>query len=174
MSIFIYFIVFLIFVQTSLELAVTCEVSPRIVKMLLDHGALPTCEDTTHDSALILASKKSLPILTELIAFVTPRNSLDKYDSLGFTALHHCARNGDEAGVKALLRASANIDLRDRRSGRTAFFHAVENEHMEIAQMLLDNGAQPNITNYSGQSVTNLVDESKYHSFAETLSRLVN
>jgi len=55
-------------------------------------------------------------------------------------------------GIKALLSAGATIDLQDMKSGRTALFHAMDNCHTLVAQVLLQAGAAANIPNFAGQT----------------------
>ncbi|XP_033221669.1 uncharacterized protein LOC117175928 [Belonocnema kinseyi] len=55
--------------KTSLELALKTDAGPDIVNALLEAGANPTSEETGHDSALIIASKNSSPLLPELLRY---------------------------------------------------------------------------------------------------------
>ena len=142
--------------------------------MLLEADAQPTSTEASHDSAVLIASKKSLPILPTLISYVTTRKSLDSFDTSGFTALHHCAQNGNQLGIETLIEASADVNLRDRRSGRTALFHALENDYMKIVQELMGAGAQSNVPNYSGQTVFHLLDDHKHFDLVESLNRANN
>ncbi|XP_043289518.1 uncharacterized protein [Venturia canescens] len=158
--------------ETSLELAIRHDASPKIVKLLLDAGAEPTAEESGHDTALLIACKKSNASLVELVGRVKSCESLNSYDSEGFAALHYCAQNGNEEGVKALIRASADINLPDRRSGRTALFHAIENDYTDLGQILLENGAEANKPNYGGQTIFHIIEENKHYNLLEVLNRL--
>lgn len=66
--------------------------------------------------------------------------------------MHHCSIRGNLEGVKALLAANVSVDQQDMRSGRTAFFHAMDNSHTAVAQALLQAGAIASITNFAGQT----------------------
>lgn len=63
-------------------------------------------------------------------------------------------------GVNTLLSAGATIDLKDMKSGRTALFHAIDNNHMSVMQVLLKAGAS-NIANYAGQMPLSVMTDPK-------------
>lgn len=65
------------------------------------------------------------------------------------------------------------MNLRDNRSGRTPFFHALENNHTLIAHKLLEKGAIADLSNFSGQSILSIVDESKSLSLKAALKEIV-
>lgn len=79
----------------------------------------------------------------------------------GFGAIHYCVLHGNIEGVTELIKRGADINLRDRRSGRTALFHAIELNNMELAQLLLDNDAEASIPSFSGATIMSIVDEGK-------------
>jgi hypothetical protein len=60
------------------------------------------------------------------------------------TPLHAAAATGDVAEVRALLAVGVAVDAVDRQ-GRTALLLAVEGDRVEIARLLLDAGASPNV-----------------------------
>ncbi|XP_017884299.1 B-cell lymphoma 3 protein homolog [Ceratina calcarata] len=146
---------------TSLELAVKYCSSESIVKLLLDAGAKPITSELLHESAVILASKSSSPLLPLLLDYVTESELLNQMDSTGFAPLHYCAMHGNMNGLTSLISKGVDVNVRDHRSGRTPFFHAVENNHMKIAQKLIQSGGIADIPNFSGQSVMSLVCEAK-------------
>ncbi|XP_070157285.1 uncharacterized protein [Polyergus mexicanus] len=144
---------------TSLELAIKYDARSEIVKLLLKAGAQPVIPKYIHESALIIASKRSSPLLSMLIDQVSELKLLDQIDSEGFAALHYCSMRDNLQGVKALLSAGATIDVKDMRSGRTPLFHALDNGHTMLAQTLLKAGAIANVTNYAGQTPLPIVSE---------------
>lgn len=87
--------------------------------------------------------------------------------------LHYCALNGYIDGINALIKGGAEVNLKDNRSGRTPFFHALENNHVSVAQKLLEYGAIADLPNFSGQSVLTLVDETKSFLFRTTHKQIV-
>lgn len=158
--------------RTSLELAIMNEASKDIVKLLLEAGAKPISSELVHDSAVLLACKQSSPFLSYLLSYVTEPELLNREDSTGMAPLHYCALKGNLDGINALVEMGAEINLKDHRSGRTPFFHALENSHMLVAQKLLECGAMADIVNFSGQSVLCLVDETKSLSFKALVKQI--
>lgn len=86
--------------------------------------------------------------------------------------LHYCAINGYLDGVNALINVGADVNLQDNRSGRTPFFHALENKQVPVAKKLLQYHAIPELPNYSGQSVLQLIDEAKSFSLKGVLQEV--
>ncbi|XP_011633951.1 uncharacterized protein LOC105425089 [Pogonomyrmex barbatus] len=144
---------------TSLELAISYDVCSEIVNLLLEAGAQPVILKSIHESALIIASKHSSPYLLTLISRITDSKLLDQIDLEGLAAIHYCSMRGNLQGVKALLSAGATIDLKDMKSGRTALFHAIDNGHMSLMQVLLKAGAVTNLTNYAGQTPLSIMSD---------------
>lgn len=75
---------------------------------------------------------------------------LDAQDEWGMTALHLAVMIKWTEGVRALLEAGANTEVRYRRTGHTALFSAVQEKNEALAQTLLDGGADPDAQNYWG------------------------
>ncbi|KAJ5642284.1 hypothetical protein N7490_006284 [Penicillium lividum] len=66
-----------------------------------------------------------------------------KYD--GGSALVWYARHGNEDGVRKMLAAGANVNLREPSLEQsTALLESVRNNHIHVVEVLLKNGALPN------------------------------
>ncbi|OGE46567.1 hypothetical protein PENARI_c187G02191 [Penicillium arizonense] len=64
----------------------------------------------------------------------------------GGSALLWYASRGDELGVRNMLRAGANVNLRSpNRAQSTALLEAVSTKHTSVVQALLENGALPDV-----------------------------
>ena len=160
--------------MSCLELAVKTKTSRELVHVLLQAGAKPVSTELVHDSAVLLASKLSSPLLPDLLMHVTDSKLLNQVDSAGLAPLHYCVLHGNLEGASALVEAGADVNLRDNRSGRTAFFHALEHNRIAIAQKLLEYGAIANLPNFTGQTVLCLVDDSKSLSLKSALKQIVS
>lgn len=79
--------------QTSLELAIKYDARSEIVKLLLKAGAQPVIPKYIHESALIIASKRSSPLLSMLIDQVSESKLLDQIDSEGEIILMLCKKH---------------------------------------------------------------------------------
>jgi hypothetical protein len=72
---------------------------------------------------------------------------VDGTDAYGLTPLMWAARNGRVATIRALLKAGAGPDVRDRGpNGWTPLAHAIHRNQCGAVQALLDGGADPNRT----------------------------
>jgi ankyrin repeat protein len=83
----------------------------------------------------------------------------------GRTQLHHCAINGLTTSVKRLLSIrNINVNVKDDEYGRTPLHWAVMNGNVEIAQLLLQNGADVNARSNNGSSPLHVaIKESNLH-----------
>ena len=83
-------------------------------------------------------------------------------NSAGLTALHWAAESGNLEMVRALIAAGARIDVRGNREfvireTPSALYLAIEGDHGEVAAMLLEAGADPNLScNSSGATALSL------------------
>jgi hypothetical protein len=69
----------------------------------------------------------------------------------GRTQLHHCARKGLTTSVKRLLSIrNINVNVKNDVNGNTPLHSAAANGHIEIARLLLQNGADVNAKENDG------------------------
>jgi len=108
--------------QTALMWA-TAEGHMTMVEHLLDEGADPNMQARVSD--------------------LTKRSVNADYPSGGFAALHWAARNGDEAIIKLLLEQGSDINITNGDQS-TPMMLAIVNDRFDIANMLLDLGADAN------------------------------
>jgi ankyrin repeat protein len=86
----------------------------------------------------------------------------------GWTALMYAARQNAPAAVRALAAAGAELDATDP-DGTTALTLAVINSHYDLAALLLDLGANPNVADATG--MTPLYAAVDMHTVDETPGR---
>lgn len=80
------------------------------------------------------------------------RESSGNADAYGNTPLHQACINGQGEVVKAML-AKGDIDLNARNDEKlTPLFMAVMSDNLLIADLLLEAGADPNISGADGNS----------------------
>lgn len=132
---------------------------PDAVRVLLDRGAQVNAKESWRgQTALMWAAAEGHVSVVELL--VDRGADLHARSNGGFTPLLFAAREGRIGSVDALLRAGANLKdaLPLRRpgaaegappepdAGLTALLLAVENAHYQLAALLLDRGADVNVT----------------------------
>lgn len=66
------------------------------------------------------------------------------FDRQGVAPLHTVARLGRVDAIRALAKAGALVDLRDRRNGWTPLLHAIHKREGLAVIALLESGADPN------------------------------
>ncbi|KAF9081631.1 Elongator subunit elp6 [Mortierella sp. GBA35] len=74
-------------------------------------------------------------------------------DSAGYTALHYASRTGNKATCTLLLNAGADVDAKTPELGTTALMRAVQQNHLDIAKLLVSYGANIQERNTSLENV---------------------
>jgi len=90
---------------------------------------------------LIVAALSNQPSMVELL--LTKGASIDARNSGGFTALHAAAYGGSSPIAKLLLAKGAQLDDANNKAGVTPLMVAGEQNHAEIAELLISQGADP-------------------------------
>lgn len=139
---------------TALQLAVLHDSHPLIVKTLLEHGARLEVVDSEGNNIIHLAiESKRTDILDIILRFADERKfNLDDFNAEGLTPLMMCCCNDLVQCADLLLKYDADVNVRDRKSGRTALFHAAENYNFKMVQLLLNYNADTKIKNFFGTS----------------------
>ena len=70
----------------------------------------------------------------------------------GLTALHFAARQGSTAAARALVEGGADVNLASPGDRATPLLVAIINGHFDLAAMLLDQRADPNLLSQAGVS----------------------
>ncbi len=165
--------------QTALMLAIKTGETP-IVDMLIKAGAkVNVVERLDNQTPLMWAASapKNAGEIVKLLlakdASLTPRARYSDWPSQitsepraqyrpvgGLTALLYAARNGCSGCVQAMLAAGADINL-PTPEGVTPLMTAIDNEHYDVAKLLLDKGANPNIWDWWGRTALYIAVERK-------------
>ena len=83
-----------------------------------------------------------------------------KLGEMGRIQLHYCAEMGLTTSVKRLLSIrNINVNVKDDYRGDTPLHYAAENGHIEIARLLLQNGADLNVRSNRGRTPLHLAAE---------------
>jgi ankyrin repeat protein len=116
------------------------------MKELLASGANPNMPDKKGLTPLMLATqKKHQDIMTVLISHGADVNAKLKN---GFTALFYPCMFGGAAIAKLLIDSGANVNAKE--DGNTPLMWSAFRGHVDIVELLLANGADPEITDDTG------------------------
>jgi ankyrin repeat protein len=151
--------------------------NPDVVASLLAHGAnVDAQDDRLGETALIWAAAHDHPRIVRLLvehgAWVDGRSKPLEYtkDRFGlegvltilprgnWTPLMYAAREGAVAATRALCDAGAEVNLTDPEQ-TTALIRAIVNVHYDVAGVLLECGADPNIADTSNMAALYAVAE---------------
>jgi ankyrin repeat protein len=84
---------------------------------------------------------KIWPIVVVVLVVFLIKEGLSFYKYLKYCQLHEAAKTGNMNKAKKLIDAGQPVTALDTRFGLTALHFAVRNRQMEIAQLLIENGA---------------------------------
>jgi len=138
--------------ETALMIAVKLAVN-KAAALLVREGASVAKSDNEGCLPLHVAVKKGdLGLVQTLLDATEAHKVLDKYDSDGFTPIHLAAAGGHDEIIRLLVERKADINVKDRKSGKTPFYIAVDNGHLNTAATLIDLGADALEPDYAGHT----------------------
>jgi ankyrin repeat protein len=156
--------------ETALMLAIKTGELP-VVEMLIKAGANVNARETFHNQTALMwaaAAPKNGGEMVKLLlskdADVRPRALYSDWGSQitsepraqyrpvgGLTALLYAARGGCYECVEALSGAVADVNV-PTPEGVTPLMIALDNDHNDVAKLLLDRGANPNLWDWWGRT----------------------
>jgi ankyrin repeat protein len=84
---------------------------------------------------------KILPVIVIVLVIFVVREGFSMYKYARQCRLHEASRSGRIEKVREYLRAGHPVNSLDPRFGLTPLHYAVRNGHVEIARLLIRNGA---------------------------------
>jgi len=122
--------------------------------------------DDTGQTPLSRAAGSSYMVLTEVLL---RRDAEDRAGGIeGAPELHQASFRGEDARVRELLDAGADIHLKDKY-GETSLHKAARNAHESTADILLEHGADPNDPDVFGLTPLHWAALNGHAPLAETL-----
>jgi len=95
---------------------------------------------------------------------------LEVPDIRGYTALQYAAALGNDQIMNQYLEVpNINIDVRDQKQGLTPLMFAVQNGHEHAVLSLIEQGANPNLQDFSGRCCLYIAIQSNNLSMANLL-----
>jgi ankyrin repeat protein len=156
--------------ETALMLAIKTG-NLAVVEMLVKAGANVNAVEKFHNQTALMwaaAAPNNAGAIVKLLlskgANVKPRALYNDWPSQitsepraqyrpvgGLNALHYAARDGCYECVDALIAAGSDVNI-PTPEGVNALMLAIDNEHNDVAKLLLDRGANPNVWDWWGRT----------------------
>ncbi|XP_067875049.1 NF-kappa-B inhibitor alpha-like [Heterodontus francisci] len=167
--------------QSPLHLSVIMSM-PEVTRELVQAGADLESLDIFGNTALHLACEQGdMDCVSSLLnlmgtADITQRHvqDLERRNYCGHTCLHIAAMKGDCETVERLLASGANINAQEPNSGRTPLHLAVEFQHREVVQLLIERGVDVNRMMYNGCTAFHLMAGRPDQAIQEQLFQLTS
>jgi ankyrin repeat protein len=100
--------------------------------------------------------------LAELMRLVADGYDVNLFDDLGHTPLHRAAEGGHGQAAAWLLGHGADVNANDEATiGETALALAVQRDDPDIVELLLRQGADPDIQGWMGNTARSRAGERK-------------
>jgi ankyrin repeat protein len=165
--------------ETALMLAIKTGELP-VVETLIQAGANVNAKERFHNQTALMwaaAAPKNAGEMVKLLlskdADVRPRALYSDWESQitsepraqyrpvgGLTALLYAARDGCYECVDELIAAGADVNV-PTPEGVTALMLALDNDHNDIAKLLLDRGANPGVWDWWGRTALYIATDRK-------------
>ena len=137
------------------------------VEVLVAKGATVNLRDQKKRTPLILAASNGH---TSVVEFLFSEGAdINARDSGGQTALtYSCKRSFDETAA-FLLKNGAEVNVQSKKKGITALMLASVSGNVELVQMLLEHGADANLTDTFGRTAKILAEKKGNSAVVELL-----
>ena len=142
----------------------------EVAELLIEAGADPEVKNLAGNTACDMVED------TQGFQELLPVNSKDLK---GYTALHYAAFGGDVSKVKELLLIegididciSGNRSRSEDKMRNTPLHWAVKEGHLEVAKLLIEAGADPEVKNLAGNTAFNMVEDGDKDGFNELFEK---
>jgi ankyrin repeat protein len=124
-----------------------------LVKLLLSEGADVNAANKFKDTPLFVAMSEfeSTPELMDLL--IDADASLEYRGRMGYAPLDYAVEENNLALARYLLNKGASVDARKKPEDMTPFMRSIYKSKVEMAQLLLDKGADLNAWSHAGNAL---------------------
>jgi uncharacterized protein len=136
------------------------------VRKMLAGGVSPNWQDRAGRTALTHAASAGNVEMMQVLLQAGARPDLA--DAVGNAALHWAIERNQPEAARVLIEVKAPIDQENRR-GVTPLMLAASHGNRTLVKMLLDAGADPRRTDYTGRDAATIADESRQPAIAQLL-----
>lgn len=144
---------------TPLLLAVMYNAPIEITKMLLKFGAAMDFTDDSGNNCFHIAATKNYMKTLQALNVWNNIECINQCNHDGYTPLMISAIENNIEDINTLVKHGVELNVTDKKSGRTALFYAVENNAVETVELLIKAGADITIKNFAGLTVLDLTDD---------------
>jgi ankyrin repeat protein len=127
------------------------------VEILVAKGAAVNSQAKKKRTPLILAASNGH---TSVVEFLFSKGAdINARDSDGQTALMYASKRSFNETAAFLLKNGAEVNVQSKKKGITALILAAGWGNVELVRMLLEHGADPNLTDFFGRTAKILAQE---------------
>ena len=138
------------------------------VKTAILAGENVNSSDRNGNTPLLTAVRDQNEAMVEVLLKGGAKANVE--DRSGKTPLMWAAESGNTAIMERLIAARASID-RQNGSGVTALMVAARSGRLDAVRLLLEKGAKPGVTDYTGRDAIGWADESRDPAIKAALSQ---
>lgn len=100
--------------------------------------------------------------INEIERLISLGFDVNLFDDMGYTALHHAVSSGRYDAAKSLFLHGASVNANDDALiGETPLALAVQTDHIHVIELLIQSGADPDITGWMGLTARDRAAERK-------------
>ncbi len=115
----------------------------EIARMLISSGADANLANDYGITPLMLACNNGSPEMVRLLLDARADPNMAQW--MGVTPLMICSRSGSTDSVRLLLTQGADVNASESRRGQSALMWASTGQHLEVARLLMEYGADSNL-----------------------------
>ena len=120
------------------------------VEILVAKGATVNLQDKKKRTPLILAASNGHTSVVEFL--LSEGGDINARDSGGQTALMYTCKRSFNETAAFLLKNGAEVNVQSKKKGITALMLAAVSDNVELLRMLLEHGADANLTDIFGRT----------------------